>query len=166
MERQVTRDPLTGLLLAASLAALVAGLLLPALTVREFWVFENTKSISGAILHLFDSGHVVLGLVVLTFSIVFPVAKLALTLRIWIAPDLTAPAVQRAIRWTVTLGRWSMLDVFMAAIVIATLSLSMVASVTTDVGLYVFGGSIVLAMLAAHRLEERLAAAMGGDPSS
>ena len=162
METHVTRDPLTGLLLLGALIALIAGLLLPALTVEKFWVFENTKSIGGAVLALFAKGHILLALVETAFSILFPLAKLALTLRIWMAPDITAPGVQRAIRWTVTLGKWSMLDVFMAAIVVATLTLGMIASVTTDIGLYVFGGSIVLAMLAAHRLEERLARALGG----
>lgn len=165
MERQVTRDPLTGLLLLGALVALGFGLSLPALTIEKFWVFENSKSIGGAVLALFAKGHILLGLVVTTFSILFPLAKLILTLRIWMAPDITAPGVQRAIRWTVTLGRWSMLDVFMAAIVVATLTLGMIASVTTDVGLYIFGGSIVLAMLAAHRLEGRLAEALGGQSS-
>lgn len=161
MERGVTRDPATGLLLAGAVVALGLGLALPALTVEKFWIFENTKSIGGAILSLFAKGHVLLGLVVALFSIAFPVAKLVLTCRIWMAPDITAPAVQRAIRWTVTLGKWSMLDVFMAAIVVATLTLGMVANVTTDIGLYVFGGAIVLSMIAAHRLEGRLAAALG-----
>ena len=57
------------------------------------------------------------------------------------------------------LGKWSMLDVFMAAIVVAILTLGAVASVEPHPGLYVFGGAIVLAMMASHRLE----AAIEGD---
>jgi len=161
MESHVTRDPLTGLMLLASLVALGFGLVLPALTIEQFWIFESSKSIGGAVLTLFAKGNILLGLVVATFSIVFPLAKLFLTLRIWMAPDITDPGVQQAIRWTVALGKWSMLDVFMAAIVVATLTLGMIASVTTDIGLYIFGGAIVLAMLASHRLEGRLAEALG-----
>ncbi len=159
MTEPVTRDPLTGLMLLGALVALGFGLALPALTVEKFWIFDSTKSIGGAILSLYGQGHILLGLVVTLFSLVFPLAKLALTVRIWLARDITDPGVQRALRWTVTLGKWSMLDVFMAAIVVATLTLDMVASVTTDVGLYIFAGAIVLSMLAAHRLEGQLAAA-------
>lgn len=159
METAVSRDPLTGLMLAGALVALPLGLVLPAITVEQFLVFGDTTSIGGAIVGLLEGGHPLLGLVVGLFSIVFPSAKLLLTFRIWLTPDLGSPGVRRAIRWTVALGKWSMLDVFMAAIVVATLTLGMFASVTTDIGLYVFGGAIVLAMLAANRLEARIAAA-------
>jgi len=158
MDLPPTRDPATGMLLAAAAVALAAGLALPALTVEQFFVFDSTKSIGGMILALYREGHVLLGLLVTLFSVAFPVAKLALTARIWLARDPGSPGVRRALAWTVRLGRWSMLDVFMAAIVVATLTLDMIASVTTDVGLYVFALAIVLAMLAAHRLEARLAA--------
>ena len=157
MERSATRDPLTGLMLLGAIVALVLGLTLPALTIERFWVFDRTKSIGGAILALYGGGHVLLGLAVTLFSVAFPAAKLLLTLRIWLARDPGSPGVRRALAWTLRLGKWSMLDVFMAAIVVAVLTLDMITSVTTDIGLYVFAGAIVLSMLAAHRLEARLA---------
>jgi paraquat-inducible protein A len=150
------RDPLTGLMLLGALVLLGFGLFLPAVTVEQFFIFDSTKSVAGAIAALFAQGHVLLGLIVATFSLVFPLAKLILSFRIWIARDPTSPGVQRAIRWTVKLGKWSMLDVFMAALVVAILTLGMIASVEAHVGLYIFGGAIVVAMLAAHRLEAQL----------
>jgi paraquat-inducible protein A len=156
------RDPLTGLMLLAALVLLGVGLFLPAVTVEKFFIFDNTKSVAGSIAALFAQGHILLGVIVATFSLVFPLAKLVLSFRIWIARDPTAPGVQRAIRWTVKLGKWSMLDVFMAALVVAILTLGMVASVTVHVGLYIFAGAIVVAMLAAHRLEDHLGKRSGG----
>jgi paraquat-inducible protein A len=154
------RDPLTGLMLLAALVLLGVGLFLPAVTVEKFLVFDNTKSVAGSIAALFAQGHILLGIVVAIFSLVFPLAKLILSFRIWTARDPASPGVQRAIRWTVKLGKWSMLDVFMVALVVAILTLDMVASVEVHVGLYVFGGAIVVAMLASHRLEAHL----GQDP--
>jgi len=151
------RDPLTGLMLLSSLVLLGFGVFMPALTVEKFYIFDSTKSVAGAIAALFTQGHILLGLVVATFSLVFPLAKLILSFRIWVARDPSSPGVQRALRWTVKLGRWSMLDVFMAALVVGILTLGMVASVEAHVGLYIFGGAIVLAMLGAHRLEAQLA---------
>ena len=166
MTERSGRDPLTGLMLLAACVTLGFGLMLPALTVERFWIFDSTKSIASAILTLFDGGHVLLGAVVVLFSVVFPLAKLVVNLRIWLARDIASPGIRRAARWAVTLGKWSMLDVFMAAIVVATVTLGMVASVTTEIGLYLFGGAIVLSMLAAQRQEARLAAALerGGTP--
>ena len=150
------RDPLTGLMLLAALVLLGFGLFMPAVTVEQFFVFDTTKSIAGSIGALFAQGYILLGVIVATFSIVFPFAKLILSFRIWIARDAASPGVQRAIRWTVKLGRWSMLDVFMVALVVAILTLDMIANVEVHVGLYIFGGAIVVAMLAAHRLEAQL----------
>jgi paraquat-inducible protein A len=163
MARPRHRDPLTGLMLLGALVLLGLGLWLPALTVQKLWLFDSTTSIAGAIGTLFAQGHVVLAVVVTAFSIVFPVVKLALSLRIWLARDPSAPGVRRALAWTVTLGKWSMLDVFMAAIVVAILTLGVIASVEPHPGLYVFGGAIVVAMMAAHRLEAALAGPAGGE---
>jgi len=151
------RDPLTGLMLLSSLVLLGFGVFMPALTVEQFYIFDSTKSVAGTIAALFAQGHILLGVVVTVFSLVFPLAKLILSFRIWVARDPSSPGVQRALRWTVKLGRWSMLDVFMAALVVGILTLGMVASVEAHVGLYIFGGAIVLAMLGAHRLEAQLA---------
>ena len=151
------RDPVTGLMLLAALILLGFGLFMPAVTVEKFYIFDNTKSIAGSIEALFLEGHVLLGIIVAAFSLVFPLVKLVLSFRIWTASNPASPGVQRAIRWTVMLGKWSMLDVFMAALVVAILTLGMVASVEVHVGLYVFGGAIVLAMLGSHRLEASLA---------
>jgi paraquat-inducible protein A len=150
------RDPLTGLMLLAALVLLGFGLFLPAVTVEKFFIFDSTKSIASSIAALFAQGHFLLGVIVVTFSLLFPLTKLFLSFLIWIARDPSTDGVQRAIRWTVKLGKWSMLDVFMAALVVAILTLGMVASVTVHVGLYIFGGAIVVAMLAAHRLEAHL----------
>jgi len=45
------------------------------------------------------------------------------------------------------LGKWSMLDVFVTAIIIVSIKLGVLASAKAETGIYYFGISILLAML-------------------
>ncbi len=155
MESPHQRDALTGLLLISSLVLLLFGLFLPAFTVERFWIFGNEKSIISAIWSLVSGRDVLLGLIILLFSIVFPMAKLLLSLCIWGSPD-QAPLTRRALRWAVLLGKWSMMDVFLVALVVAMLSLGLVAEVTAETGVYCFCVAILLGMWGAHRLNNRI----------
>jgi len=156
METSAHRDGLTGLLLIAALICLVPGILLPAFTVEKFWVFESTKSIAGAVWVLISGKDVLLGFVILLFSIVFPFGKLGLALWIWGSRDPRHGPTRRALTWSVALGKWSMMDVFMVALVIAMLSLGMLAQVTAGEGIYFFCAGIVASLIGSHRLERRV----------
>ncbi|MBN33372.1 MAG: hypothetical protein CMM46_01090 [Rhodospirillaceae bacterium] len=157
MSRPAHRDGLAGLLLIAALICLVPGLLLPAFTVEKFWVFESSKSIAGAVWTLISGKDILLGIVILLFSILFPFGKLLLALWIWASPDPNGRLTRRALAWSVKLGKWSMMDVFMVALVVAMLSLGMLAEVTAGQGIYFFCAGIVFGIIGAHRLERRLA---------
>ncbi|MBT5435613.1 MAG: paraquat-inducible protein A [Rhodospirillaceae bacterium] len=147
------RDALTILLLLAAVVFLALGLFLPAFTVEKFWLFENRKSIAGSVYALLAGKNIVLGFVILIFSIIFPTTKLVLSLWIWASPDPTGRHTRYALKWSVRLGKWSMMDVFMVALVVAMLSLGMVAQVTADYGVYFFCAGILASMFGAHRLE-------------
>jgi len=81
------RDAFTGVLLIASLVLLVLGLVFPAFTVEKFWLFDNEKSIAGAVVALLSGKNILLGIVILLFSIAFPLSKLVLYLWICASPD-------------------------------------------------------------------------------
>ena len=53
------------------------------------------------------------------------------------------------------LGKWSMMDVFLTALIVALLSLDLVWRVSVGIGVYFFCAAIVAGMLAALRLERR-----------
>jgi len=48
------------------------------------------------------------------------------------------------------LGKWSMLDVFVIAIIIVPIKLGALASAKAEIGIYYFGASIILAILATN----------------
>jgi paraquat-inducible protein A len=58
------------------------------------------------------------------------------------------------------LGKWSMLDVFVVAILVVTVKLGAIANITVHVGIYLF----TLAVLASMLLTHKIAALAGAGP--
>jgi paraquat-inducible protein A len=62
----------------------------------------------------------------------------------------------RLYRLIEVLGRWSMIDVFVVAVLIALVRFGILASITAEVGAACFGGVVILTMLAAKAFDPRL----------
>ena len=75
-------------------------------------------------------------------------------------PDLVRP-----LGWLETIGRWSMLDVFMVVLTIVAVEVSIISNVTTHAGLYVFTAAVVLSMAGVRRLVV-LARGASSDPDN
>lgn len=131
---------------------LVAGWTLPIMTVRRLMIFAERVSILEGAGVLWQEGQYVLCAVVVVFSVVFPALKTLVALWLWYAADARGPRLGRALDWLEALGRWSMLDVFLVALVIAAFQISLVGEVATHAGLYVFTAAVVLSMLGVRRL--------------
>jgi paraquat-inducible protein A len=158
-------DRLLGLALLASAALLLAGLLAPSLTVRSMIFFGEDISILRALGVLLRRGELVLFAVIALFSIVFPALKLLIAVRLLYFADARSRHLRRTIRWMEKLGKWSMLDVFVVALIVVAVNLSLVSDVAIHAGIYLFGASVLLSMFALGRIE-RLAQATLGHPSA
>ncbi|NIA70472.1 paraquat-inducible protein A [Pelagibius litoralis] len=145
-------DRFLGLLILAAAAALLAGWLLPVMTVRTLLVFYDEVSIMTGAFRLLDSGDYVLFLVIVLFTVVLPVGKLLLAYVAWSRLNVEDPRVRRALGWIETLGRWSMLDVFVAALLVVVIKLSLISDVEIHAGLYVFILAVILSMIAVRRI--------------
>jgi hypothetical protein len=109
-------------------------------------------SLAGGIIHLFREHEFLIGAIILLFSIVFPAAKLA-TLALSFRRG--HPSVHRRLHLLEQLGKWSMLDVFViAALVVCFKGFPGGSHVQVDWGIYVFGASVVLSMVATHALKQ------------
>ncbi len=150
-----------GIVLAAAL--LGAGLSLPIMSIDRFFLFEQRVSIIDALLVLAGDGEWLLALVVGLFSILFPVLKLALAWWLWQVSDLKHPGLGRQLEILATVGKWSMLDVFLAALIIAAIKISFVSDVEVHYGLYLFAASVLLSTVICQRLS-LLAARHSGQP--
>jgi paraquat-inducible protein A len=145
------RHPLTGvlvnmlLLLAAGLLAL--GLKLPLVSVEKFYFFDNTVSLLSAVTQLWQGEEKSLAVLLGGFSLVFPVIKLLLLFFIWNVEDSASNFHQRHIKWLATYSKWSMLDVFVVALLVVTVKLGALAQAQVEYGLYAFAASVILTML-------------------
>ena len=142
------------LLLLVSSWLLFMGLRLPVLTIQQMWM-KNTFSVLTGIENLYQEKQVFLACIVFFFSIVFPIIKLTALIAIWFI-RMRDEKRQRLLYLLSALGKWSMLDVFVVAVIIVTVKLGVLVKATPEPGIYYFGMSILLAM-AATALEERLA---------
>lgn len=135
---------------ALALTALIlypVALLSPVMTIERFG-HESAASIWEGTITLLAEGHLAVGLAVLCFSILAPVAKLGAIFTLTAGVSLRAhhrAATYRFVEWV---GRWGMVDVLLVAVLVAIVKLGDLVEVTPGVGAAVFGMVVVLSMLA------------------
>lgn len=133
------------ILIIVSAILFFIGLHLPVLTVRKLWE-KNTFSIISGVINLWHEKYYILAGIIFFFSVIFPIVKLATLFMIW-----SVRLGDRQRKWLLYglsfLGKWSMLDVFVTAILIVSVKLGVLASAKAEIGIYYFGASILLAMI-------------------
>lgn len=143
-------------LLVAAAVTLGVGLALPVVTLRT-GLAHDSYSVLGGIVDLVRSGEVLLGLIVLAFSVLFPIAKLWLLALVYLRPFEEERRLA-LVRTLERLGRWSMLDVFVIAILIGSVHLGILSEASAERGIYVFAAGILLSMLATLAVQGLLGA--------
>ena len=133
------------LLMIISAVFLFIGLHTPVMTVRKLWE-KNTFSIWSGVTNLWIEKYYGLAALIFFFSIVFPILKLAALAVTWFLP-LSDSHRKGVLQGLELLGRWSMLDVFVIAILIVSVKLGALATTKAETGIYYFGASILSAML-------------------
>lgn len=146
------------LLLAACILYIPANTL-PVMTVI-FWGEGQPDTILSGVTHLFAEGMWPLALLIFIASIFIPILKLltlfALLLSIhfkarWRPKDRTV-----IYRITEFVGRWSMVDVFVIALLVALVQFGNTANVSPNLGALSFAAVVILTMFAAHTFDPRL----------
>ena len=141
------------ILLVVAMGLLFEGLTLPILTIKKFWIFHNTFSIWSGMKSLYGAGEVFLGTVLLVFSILFPTGKNLLLFWIFVQGSWLGKFSQRLVRWAAVLGKWSMLDVFIVAILVASIKLGILAHAQVLSALYFFACSVIITNLISTGLD-------------
>jgi len=137
---------LFNLLLLLTSGLFIAGISAPLFSIEKFWVLKNTVTLLNAIGQMFSQGEWLLAVVISGFSVVVPACKLVLLAIAWNRPALSVRQ-PRALNAAAALGKWSMLDVFVVAVILVSLKLGPVAQVTVHYGIYLFGASVIVSML-------------------
>lgn len=148
-------------LIALAFILFVTGIFFPFFNVTKLWLFQDAVSVFGGIITLFREGEYFLFTVLSLFTLVFPCVKLGLLTVIWLEREHDLARVQKLHRWVENWGRWSMLDVFVVAILIVTMKAGGVAQISVGTGLYFFTFSVITTQFAslwvASLLEKKLA---------
>ena len=145
-------------LVAAMMLYLPANLL-PIMHVTQFGQARSDTILSGAE-YLLQLGMWPLALIVFVASILVPVTKIVILLYLLLTVHLRARGRPldrlRLYRFTEFVGRWSMVDVFVVAVLVALIHLGQVAQVEAGAGALFFAAVVILTMLAANAFDPRL----------
>jgi paraquat-inducible protein A len=131
---------------------LFTGLLAPIITLSKFVLIQNTFSVLSGVIELLKEGQLFLFLVITGFSVVLPILKLGVLYRIVSTRDAMQNRVKKQLHWMHLYGKWSMLDVFVVAVMVVAVKLGAIADVEMRFGLYAFAASVLLTMFITSRI--------------
>ena len=145
--------------LVAAMAGYVPANTLPMMSTSSLFS-SQTDTIMSGIVFLWKDGSWHLALIVFVASILVPLAKMLslLVLLLSVQLDWDWRPIERArlYRLIDAIGRWSMLDIFVVALLSTVVQLTALASVRPGPGALAFGAVVVLTMLASASFDPRL----------
>lgn len=121
---------------------------LPIVTVTRLGQAKSTSILASSI-DLIEAGELVVGLVIVLASIVIPLFKLSALLIISTTRDwLKREHAARTWRFVEHIGRWGMIDVMLASVMIALLKVKDLVTIDVGPGLFVFSACVLLSLAA------------------
>ncbi len=146
------------LLIAACILYIPANLL-PIMVTKSFFGTQQDTILSGVI-YFWVSGAFGLAAIVFIASFLVPLFKLTVLMLLLISVQRRStwrqPERVKLYRMLETIGRWSMLDVFVVSLLTGLVQIQGFAQVTAGVGIATFGGVVVLTMLASLTFDPKL----------
>lgn len=146
------------LLIAAAVLYLPANLL-PVMHTGSIFGAQSDTIMSGVI-YLVKAGSWPLALIIFIASVLVPLAKLValagLLLSVQRRSNWQPRTRTRIYRVVELVGRWSMVDIYVAAILVALVQFKSLATIDAGAGAAFFGAVVVLTMLAANSFDPRL----------
>jgi paraquat-inducible protein A len=133
-------------ILIVSVLFLGLGLWLPVMETRQLWLFKTEYSLLQTVQALFEEGELGLAALIFFFSIVTPLLKatglVALHFR------TRGSGITGLARFVEAIGRWSLTDVLVVAILIVVWSSAGALGAASLPGLWFFAGSAIGLMIA------------------
>jgi paraquat-inducible protein A len=135
-------------MLVLALGFFMAGLFRPFTAVTKLWLFENQISVYRGLVVLWQASDLFLFLILFVFTVCFPFVKINAMLVLWLHPRLDSHHARKLFHFVANLGKWSMLDVFVVAILVLTVKSGGVASIKVEDGFFLFFLSVMLTQFA------------------
>ena len=134
------------ILLVIAIGLLILGLTAPIITMTKLVFFENTFSVFSGVMQLLAEGKIFLFVVITAFSIVIPFLKIIMLFLILTNSGSIKTSLKKHLYWMHQFGKWSMLDVFIVAVLVVSVKMGAIVNVEMRYGLYAFAASVVLIM--------------------
>ena len=121
---------------------------------------DTSDTILSGIIVLAESGSYFVAFIIFFASICIPLAKFViisgLALSLHFRWSMSLSTRHRLHTLTEFIGRWSMIDVFVVAVLAALIQLGAILTILPGVGINAFALSVVFTMLSASSLDPRL----------
>ncbi|WP_068313558.1 paraquat-inducible protein A [Polycladidibacter hongkongensis] len=140
-----------GLFFPVAVFCFALGLVLPLVQLEKLYFFTETPSLIQIAFGLMRGGDILLGGAVFVFSVLFPALKLLV-----LGVACVQGGASRWVRYVSVLGKWSMMDVMLVALVVFAAKTSGLAFASVQTGLVAYAGAALLSALCAA-LCQRLA---------
>ena len=144
---------------AAGLMAYVPANLYPMLETRQLFEVRSDTIVAGAI-DLLLHGNAGIAVIILVASVLIPCAKFVaiafLAVSVRRASRVPAPVRMRLYEVVDYIGRWSMIDVFVVAILSSLVQFNLVARIDPGPAALTFACSVIFTMLSAQAFDPRL----------
>jgi paraquat-inducible protein A len=124
------------------------GIILPAIRFTTVYVWKNEHSIGSILLALWQNDEIFLCMVIGAFSIVFPFFKLLYLLTLVTSPDMDHEFRVKSVAAMEWLGRYSMTDVMVLALIVFYVNSSGYTAAQPEPGIYFFMASALMTMFA------------------
>jgi len=149
----------TWALLISAIAMYLPANIFPVMVVTSLGNTQADTIMSGVIYFL-KHGDWPLALIIFVASVLVPLLKMIALTYLLISVQRKSPArrQQRTKLYRVTelVGRWSMVDVFVVALLVALVQVGNLATIEPGIGAIAFATVVVLTMIAAMKFDSRL----------
>ena len=142
------RNIILSFLIILSTVFFALGITLPSIKFTTVYVWKNEHSLGSIILALYQNNELFLCVVIFIFSILFPFLKLFYLLTLVTSPDMPNEFRSKSISVMEWLGRYSMTDVMVLALIIFYVNSSGYTEANVQPGIYFFAASTFMTMFA------------------
>jgi paraquat-inducible protein A len=142
------RNVILSFLIIVATVSFALGIILPVIKFTTIYVWTNEHSIATIIYALYQNEEIFLCAVLFTFSILFPFLKLFYLLTLVTSPDIPQEFRDKSVSTMEWLGRYSMTDVMVLALIIFYMNSSGYTEANVLPGAYFFAASALMTMFA------------------
>lgn len=120
----------------------------------------QASTLMGSVVHFFETGSWPVAIIIFTASVAVPIMKIIglgyLLICVQRKNHKNQLQLTRLYRMVELVGRWSMIDVFVVAILVALVHIGIFISIIPGLGIMAFTGVVVVTMFAAFQFDPRL----------